>query len=191
MIIERFNRFLTNNKPIRSCKNASLPYLHLTSCPFLVISIRFLSFKDLFLLDFHLAMSRFLPFNNPSGLPTNNPWRAWYARDERCCLALALARQKEAFKRKQIMVQWKMGPCKISFLEIRGYFSTEPWTFWEKGVTLPKTNSKFAPENRQNPKRKQSYSNHPFSGVNLLLVSGRVHFHQIIQGSTKIWWKKL
>ncbi len=145
---------ITNRSEV--VKTLLLPYLHLTSCPCLVISIRFLSFKDLFLLDldFHLATSRFLPFNNPSGLPTNNPWRAWYARDERCCLALALARQKEAFKRKQIMVQWKMGPCKISFLEIRGYFSTEPWTFWEKGVTLPKTNSKFAPENGQTPKRK-------------------------------------
>ena len=31
------------------------------------------------------------------------------------------------------------------------------------------------PENRPGPKRKQSYSNHPFSGVNSLLVSGRVY----------------
>ncbi len=32
--------------------------------------------------------------------------------------------------------------------------------------TLPETNSKFAPENRpKRPKRKRSYSNHPFSGV--------------------------
>ena len=43
--------------------------------------------------------------------------------------------------------------------------------FWH---TLPKTNSKFAPENRPVPKRKQSYSNHPFSGENSLLLSGRV-----------------
>ena len=28
-------------------------------------------------------------------------------------------------------------------------------------------------ENRPGPKRKRSYSNHPFSGGNLLLVSGR------------------
>ena len=31
-----------------------------------------------------------------------------------------------------------------------------------------------APENRPKPKRKRSSSNHPFSGVNSLLVSGRV-----------------
>ena len=31
-----------------------------------------------------------------------------------------------------------------------------------------------ARENRQRPKRKQSYSNHPFSGAKWLLVSGRV-----------------
>ena len=31
-----------------------------------------------------------------------------------------------------------------------------------------------APENRPKPKRNRSYSNHPFSGANLLLVSGRV-----------------
>ena len=35
-------------------------------------------------------------------------------------------------------------------------------------VTLPETNSKFAPENRQRaPKgNENSYSNHPFSGAN-------------------------
>ena len=33
-----------------------------------------------------------------------------------------------------------------------------------------------APENRPGPKRKQSYSNHPFSGANLLLVSERWYF---------------
>ena len=32
-------------------------------------------------------------------------------------------------------------------------------------VTLPETNSKFAPENRQVLKRKGSYSKHPFSGA--------------------------
>ena len=38
----------------------------------------------------------------------------------------------------------------------------------------PKTNN-IAPENRQNPKKEtKKYSNHPFSGVNSLLVSGRV-----------------
>ena len=37
--------------------------------------------------------------------------------------------------------------------------------------TLPETN--IAPENRPGPKRKQSYSNHPFSGAKML-VSGRV-----------------
>jgi len=31
--------------------------------------------------------------------------------------------------------------------------------------TLPETNSKFAPENRPNPKRKGSSSNHSFSGA--------------------------
>ena len=39
-------------------------------------------------------------------------------------------------------------------------------------TSLPKTNSHFAPENRQTPKRKR-YSNHPFSGAKML-VSGRV-----------------
>ena len=35
-------------------------------------------------------------------------------------------------------------------------------------VTLPETNSHFAPENRPGPKRKRSYSKHPFSGAMLL-----------------------
>ncbi len=30
---------------------------------------------------------------------------------------------------------------------------------------LPETNSEFTPENRLGPKRKRSYSNHPFSGA--------------------------
>ena len=34
------------------------------------------------------------------------------------------------------------------------------------------TNSEFTPENRPGPKRKRSYSNHPFSGA--ILVLGRV-----------------
>ena len=38
-------------------------------------------------------------------------------------------------------------------------------------TTLPKTNSEFTTENRPGPKRKRSYSNHPFSGA--MLVSGR------------------
>ena len=45
-------------------------------------------------------------------------------------------------------------------------------------VTLPETNSKFAPENRPGPKRKGSYSKHWFSGT--MLVSRRVtgnHFY--------------
>ena len=41
-------------------------------------------------------------------------------------------------------------------------------TFRGQTVTLPETNSQFTPENRQNPKRKGSYSNHPFSGTNWL-----------------------
>ena len=39
-------------------------------------------------------------------------------------------------------------------------------------ITLPETNSKFAPENRP------SYSNHPFLGAKML-VSGRVHNHVV------------
>ena len=35
-----------------------------------------------------------------------------------------------------------------------------------KAITRPKTNSKSS-ENRPGPKRKRSYSNHPFSGANL------------------------
>ena len=46
--------------------------------------------------------------------------------------------------------------------------------------TLPKTNSKCAPENRPKPKRKQSYSNHPFSGA--FAVSFR-------EGSSFFFWK--
>ena len=38
--------------------------------------------------------------------------------------------------------------------------------------SLPKTNS--SPLKIDHPKRRRSYSNHPFSGVNSLLVSGRV-----------------
>ena len=40
------------------------------------------------------------------------------------------------------------------------------------GSTLPETNS--SPLKSYLPNRKGLYSNHPFSGVNLLLVSGRV-----------------
>ncbi len=37
-------------------------------------------------------------------------------------------------------------------------------------ITLPETNSKFAPENGpKRPKRKRSYSNYPFSGAMLFL----------------------
>ena len=45
-----------------------------------------------------------------------------------------------------------------------------PW------ITLPKTNSHFAPENRPKPKRKGLYSNsnHQFSGAEML-VSGSVY----------------
>ena len=39
--------------------------------------------------------------------------------------------------------------------------------------TIPETN--VAPENRQGPKRKRSYFNHPFSGAKMY-VSGRVLF---------------
>ncbi len=39
-------------------------------------------------------------------------------------------------------------------------------------ITLPETNM-FAPENRPGPKRKRSYSNHPFPGATLF--SGRVY----------------
>ena len=36
-----------------------------------------------------------------------------------------------------------------------------------------------APENSPGPKRKQSYSNHPFSGAKML-VSGRVHPNNMV-----------
>ena len=46
---------------------------------------------------------------------------------------------------------------------------------WSQLYSIPETNSKFAPENRANPKRTpKSISNHPFPGANLLLVSRRV-----------------
>ena len=35
----------------------------------------------------------------------------------------------------------------------------------QKLSTLPETNSNFATENRPGPKRKRSYSNHPFLGA--------------------------
>ena len=41
--------------------------------------------------------------------------------------------------------------------------------------TLPEANSEWKPLKNWGPKRKGSYSNHPFSGANLLLVSGRVY----------------
>ena len=40
-------------------------------------------------------------------------------------------------------------------------------TVWQFGGTLPKTNSKFALENRARPQKEAgSYSKHPFSGAN-------------------------
>ncbi len=60
---------------------------------------------------------------------------------------------------------------------------TKPWTSWSspnsmksvsEGITLPETNSNFAPENGLNPKRRQSFSNHPLSEAKIL-VSGRVY----------------
>ena len=47
---------------------------------------------------------------------------------------------------------------------------------WKKSLKLT---ANFAPENRQNPKRKGSYSNHPFSGAKML-VSGRVLLTSIL-----------
>ena len=48
-----------------------------------------------------------------------------------------------------------------------------------------------APENRQNPKRKQSYSNHPFQGL-WLLVSGRLNpslkHNETHKTTKKKWW---
>ena len=41
-------------------------------------------------------------------------------------------------------------------------------------ITLPKTNTK-APENRPGPKRKRSYSNHPCSGVKMLVSRTVLH----------------
>ena len=58
----------------------------------------------------------------------------------------------------------------IHIFSIRGHF---PASY----VTLPETNS--SPLNIGHPKRKGSYSNHPFSGANLLLVSGRVVYQSI------------
>ena len=44
------------------------------------------------------------------------------------------------------------------------------WSFFKNPTKLPETNSSHLPGSH--PKRKQSSSNHPFSGVNSLLVSG-------------------
>ena len=44
-----------------------------------------------------------------------------------------------------------------------------------ENITLLGTDS--SPLKIGHPKRKQSYSNHPFSGANLLLVSGRVDLY--------------
>jgi len=46
-------------------------------------------------------------------------------------------------------------------------------------LKIPSLKLTFCPENRPGPKRKRSYSNYPFSGVNSLLVSGRVGFGEI------------
>ncbi len=56
----------------------------------------------------------------------------------------------------------------------------------EQTVHFPKLT--VAPENRPGPKRKRSYSNHPFSGVNLLLVSGRVSgVSSALEGCESTW----
>ena len=52
-------------------------------------------------------------------------------------------------------------------------------------ATLPETN--IAPENRPGPKRKQSYSNHRFSGA--ILVSGRVKRYQM-HGEKKLQFQQ-
>ena len=55
------------------------------------------------------------------------------------------------------------GETPIFFWEIsRGTLPTIP----SRRSTLPETNIALAPENRPDPKRKQSYSNHPFLGAN-------------------------
>ena len=51
------------------------------------------------------------------------------------------------------------------------------WQFPTNKTVLPETNSKWKPlkiGQKTPPKVKKQYSNHPFSGANLLLVSGRV-----------------
>ena len=65
----------------------------------------------------------------------------------------------------------------IRILPSADHFVTSPLIVgFRTRQRLPKTNSVYAPENRLHPtprpKSKGSYSNHGFSGVNSLLVSG-------------------
>ena len=61
------------------------------------------------------------------------------------------------------------------------------WFSGEAAVPLPKTNSKFAPENR--PKRNRKRERLPtihFSGAKMLLVSGRVNFRGVFP--RRVWY---
>ena len=69
-----------------------------------------------------------------------------------------------------MLVYWSKSPNPIGI--DRKIKKTRPILGCSELDTLPETN--IAPENRLGPKRKRSYSNHPFLGVNSLLVLGRV-----------------
>ena len=55
-------------------------------------------------------------------------------------------------------------------------------------LPVPETNRYIAPENRpRDPKGNSSYSKHPFSGLNSLLVSGSVPYHLISNSETMVF----
>ena len=67
-------------------------------------------------------------------------------------------------------VKWKIGSCFLySFSSSKNHGSEIANNRYT--VTLLETN--MSPEKKKHPERKESYSNHPFSGAKLLLVSGR------------------
>ena len=82
-----------------------------------------------------------------------------------------MQRSKESYCTPLSSLTWRLleNPQQFNwkYIFIHGGFSIVMWVL--EGGTLPKTNSRFAPENRPfNAPKENSDSNHPFSGVNSL-----------------------
>ena len=77
-----------------------------------------------------------------------------------------------------LVIWWSLGVLQVPFaLEVTG----KGWSLRFQ-VTLPETNSMFAPENRPNipQKERQTFSNHPFSGGEMF-----VRFRECVALPTK------